>query len=92
MNEVFRHSVDQKLAMVEFLLPDYEKNCLFENDEKRKVEALLFTVEDFEIKEATLDFRKATEYPSVQHVAEEIKRERRELEGFEETIRVRHEY
>jgi hypothetical protein len=28
--------------LLQFLLPDYEKNCLLENDEKKKAENLLF--------------------------------------------------
>lgn len=37
MHELTKRSLEKKLILVEFLLPDYEKNCLLENDEKGKV-------------------------------------------------------
>jgi hypothetical protein len=42
MHELARRSLEKRLMLMEFLLPDYEKHCLLENDEHRKADALLF--------------------------------------------------
>lgn len=42
MHELARRSLEKRLMLIEFLLPDYEKHCLLENDEHRKADALLF--------------------------------------------------
>jgi hypothetical protein len=55
---------------------------LLENDEKRRADTMLFTVEGFEIMEALGDFKKANLYPSVLIVVGEIRREKRELDAI----------
>ena len=92
MIQTYKASYEKTVNFLEFLLPDYEKNCLFQNDEKKKNDALLFTVDDFQIKEATIDFKKASEYPPVLFVIEEIKRERRELQNLEDIVKIRHQF
>ena len=47
MIQTYKSSYEKTVNMLQFLLPDYQKNCLFENDEKKKGDALLFTVDDF---------------------------------------------
>ena len=65
---------ERQLNLLEFILPDYEKNCLLENDEKKKKEKLLFVADEFELKEAIGDFKKSSEYPPPMLAIEEIKR------------------
>lgn len=42
MNELYKRAFEKKMMLFEFLLPDYEKACLLENDEKKKAENMLF--------------------------------------------------
>lgn len=74
--------MDKKLALLEFALPDYEKYCLLENDEKKKVEGLLFANVELEMKKVVDKYRVSSDYPSVMLMSEEIKREKKELEAF----------
>jgi sorting nexin-1/2 len=92
MNELARRALEKKLVLLEFLLPDYEKHCLLENDEKRKADALLFLCASSNgITEALEKYKRLNDYPPVLLVSEEIKRERREIEAFEELLKVREE-
>lgn len=76
--------------LLEFLLPDYEKHCLLENDEKRRSDALLFLCASTNgISESIEKFKKLNDYPSVLLASEEIKREKREVEAFEELLKGR---
>lgn len=47
------------------MLPDYEKSCLLENDEKKKVDGLLFANEDMEIKGLIEKYKNVNSYPAV---------------------------
>ncbi len=40
MYEIYHNNIQKKLSVLEFLLPDYEKNCLQYNDEKKTIEFL----------------------------------------------------
>lgn len=77
MHELSKRALEKRLMLLEFLLPDYEKHCLLENDEKRKADALLFLCASSNGITDTLDkFKHLNEYPPVLLISEEIKRER----------------
>lgn len=80
MHELAKRALEKRLMLLEFLLPDYEKNCLLENDEKRKSDALLFLCASTNgVGESIEKFKKLNDYPSVLLASEEIKREKREV-------------
>lgn len=77
MHELTKRAFQKKLMLLQFLLPDYEKNCLLENDEKKKAENLLFLCASTNgISESVEKFKNMHDYPPVLIVSQEIRRER----------------
>ena len=80
MQEVSKNSIEKKLSMIQFVLPDYEKACLLENDQRRKADNLLFSCSKGNgVEEAINVYKKLTTFPAVLMISEEIKREQREI-------------
>ena len=70
MYDIYNNNLQKKLAVLQFLLPDYEKNCLHYNDEKKKIDLLFMESERFEIKDAIESYKKVNEYPPILLVTE----------------------
>lgn len=70
MYDIYNNNLQKKLAVLQFLLPDYEKNCLHYNDEKKNIDLLFMESERFEIKDAIESYKKVNEYPPILLVTE----------------------